>query len=231
MVQAIETVAENFPGIDQQVTELDMSVYNAGDTTSNYGNNIPPSVLAEQGWLYKQYFDAFRRLKGKLSAVTFWGFADDDTWLDGFPVTRTDYPLPFDMGLQAKPAYWGIVDPTQLPGYGLTFSLSSKAGERDTRVLTLTATNGDVGPAYATQINGFTLTQISGPHCNPGVTPPGSYPVALGDIAPGSSASAAFTISLVGCNPLAQFTLSVPWSSATYDTGTFVTTMDFKRGN
>ena len=60
MVTAIATVAANFPGLDQQVTELDMSVYNAGDTTSNYGNNIPPSVLAEQGWLYKQYFDLFR---------------------------------------------------------------------------------------------------------------------------------------------------------------------------
>lgn len=47
------------------------------------------------------------------------------TWLDGFPVARTDYPLPFDMGLQAKPAYWGIVDPTKLPGYGMTFALST----------------------------------------------------------------------------------------------------------
>ena len=119
---AINTVHDHFPDLDQQVTELDMSVYNAGDITSNYGNNIPPSVLAEQGWLYEQYFDVFRLLKGKLSAVTFWGMADDDTWLDGFPVTRTDYPLPFNMQLQAKPAYWGIVDPTQLPGYGLKFS-------------------------------------------------------------------------------------------------------------
>ena len=74
------------------------------------------AVLAEQGWLYKEYFDAFRRLSGKVSAVTIWGMADDDTWLDSFPVTRTDYPLPFDMGLQAKPAYWGIVDPTQVAG-------------------------------------------------------------------------------------------------------------------
>ena len=53
MVHAIETVAEAFPEIEQQVTELDMSVYNAGDTTSNYGNAIPPAVLAEQGWLYE----------------------------------------------------------------------------------------------------------------------------------------------------------------------------------
>ena len=132
MAKAIDTVASNFPDLDQQVTELDMSVYNAGDDTSNYGNNIPPSVLAEQGWLYKQYFDVFRQLRGKLSAVTFWGMADDDTWLDSFPVTRTDYPLPFDMELQAKPAYWGIVDPTQLPGYGLKFR-APKTGTKDAR--------------------------------------------------------------------------------------------------
>jgi endo-1,4-beta-xylanase len=229
MVQAIDTVAENFPGIDQQVTELDMSVYNAGDTTSNYGNNIPPSVLAEQGWLYKQYFDAFRELRGKISAVTFWGFADDDTWLDSFPVARTDYPLPFNMDLQAKPAYWGIVDPKELPGYGLTFAISSKSGPRDARVLTLTATNGDVGPAYATQINGFTLLQIWGAPCAPVVTPPGSYPVVLGDIAAGSSASAEFTIDFAGCDRFARFTLIMPWSSATYDTGTFVSAMEFRR--
>jgi endo-1,4-beta-xylanase len=229
MVQAIETVHLFFPEIVQQVTELDMSVYNAGDTTSNYGNSIPPSVLAEQGWLYKQYFDAFRELKGTLSAVTLWGMADDDTWLDSFPVNRTDYPLPFDMGLQAKPAYWGIVDPTQLPGYGLAFALSSQPGTADTRTLTLTATNGNAGPAYATQINGLTLTQISGPRCSPKITAAGSYPIALGDIATAGNASATFSVSLVGCNPNSVFVVRAPWSSAVYDTGTFTATISFRR--
>ena len=74
MVHSIDTVANDFPGIDQQITELDVSVYNAGDTTSNYGNNIPASVLSEQGWLYKRYFDAFRELKGTISAVTIWAW-------------------------------------------------------------------------------------------------------------------------------------------------------------
>jgi endo-1,4-beta-xylanase len=231
MVNAINTVATNFPGLDQQITEMDMSVYSGGDTKSNFGNNIPPAVLAEQGWLYAQYFAALRQLSGKLSAVTFWGMADDDTWLDGFPVARTDYPLPFDMGLQAKPAYWGIVDPTRLPGYGMTFSASVVAGERDTRAVTITATNGDVGPAYTTQINGFTLTQISGPSCSPTITVPGSYPFALGNIPTSGTESASFVVSIVGCNPHSQFTLSVPWSSAVYDTGTFTTTLDFQRGN
>jgi endo-1,4-beta-xylanase len=231
MVNAIDTVHENFPKIEQQVTELDMSVYNAGDTTSNYGSAIPPAVLAEQGWLYKSYFDAFRRLQGKLSAVTFWGMADDDTWLDSFPVTRTDYPLPFDHGLQAKPAYWGVVDETKLPGYGMKFSAAMTAGTRNTRTVTITATNGVVGPAYATQITGFSLKQDSGPPCTPTVTPPGAFPISLGDIAPGASASATFTISIVGCNPNAEFVLKAPWSSATYDTGTFVMETNFRRDN
>ena len=34
--------------------------------------------------------------------------------MDSFPISRLDLPLPFDTRLQAKPAYWGIVDPTKL---------------------------------------------------------------------------------------------------------------------
>ena len=230
MADAIDTVHRRFRDLDQQITELDMSVYNAGDTTSNYGNDIPPSVLAEQGWLYRDYFDLFRHLKGKISAVTFWGMADDDTWLDGFPVPRTDYPLPFDMGLQAKPAYWGIVDETKLPGYGLAFTSSISAGTKDTRTITLTATNGDVGPAYNTQITGLTLTQKSGLYCTPVITSPASFPIVLGDIPAGGTASASITISLKGCDPFARWLVTAPWTSATYETGTFRLTTNFRRG-
>jgi endo-1,4-beta-xylanase len=222
--QAVETVAKNFPGIDQQVTELDVSVYNGGDTVSNFGNNIPTSVLAEQGWLYDKYFDVFRELKDKLSAVTIWGMSDNDTWLDSFPVDRTDYPLPFDMNLQAKPAYWGIIDHTKLPGYGLKFSIAEAKvgkGDKNTRVFTMTATNGDVGPAYATQITGFTLKQIFGKRCSPVVTSQSAFPVMLGDIPTGGAASTTFEVNFTGCGEDALFTLSAPWNSSVYHTGTF----------
>ncbi|MGA3129368.1 MAG: endo-1,4-beta-xylanase [Terracidiphilus sp.] len=228
MVNAIDTVNADFPNLVQQITEMDVSVYNAGDNTSNYGTNIPPTVLAEQGWLYATYFDALRQLKGKLSAVTIWGMADDDTWLDSFPINRTDYPLPFDMSLQAKPAYWGMVDPTQLPGFGLTFSLSGKTGAQNARVWTLTATNGSVGPAYLTQITGLTLTQTSGAACTPVITPPSAFPIQLGDLATSASASASFTIDFTGCSALSRFTMSAPWTSATYDTGTYVLGNQFR---
>lgn len=227
MVHAIDTVHFFFPELEQQITELDMSVYNAGDITSNYGDNIPPSVLAEQGWLYRNYFDLFRHLKGKVSAVTFWGMADDDTWLDSFPVARTDYPLPFDMGLQAKPAYWGIVDEAQLPGYGMKFTATTAEGSNHTATITVTATNGDVGPAYTTQINSFNLQQIFGPPCHATVTAPGSYPIALGDIPASGTASAVFTVNLTGCKSHSRFVLYAPWSSATYETGALWTILDF----
>lgn len=232
MVRAINTVADAIPGIDQQITELDESVYTASQNNpancaaSNYAiiNNgvVPPAILATQGWLYARYFDALRQLQGKLSSVTIWGMADDDTWLSSFPCTHLDLPLPFDTGLQAKPAYWGIVDPTQLPGYGLNLQIVSKDGLANARVWTIGANNPSAGTAYATKIGGFALTQTAGAACTPVVTPPGKYPIDLGDIGAGGSASTAFTINFSGCDPAARFTLTIPWNSAVYNTGTFV---------
>ncbi len=98
-------------GVDNQITELDISVY--GDSKSSYAA-IPDAVLLEQAHRYRDYFQAFRQLKSKISSVTFWGQADDHTWLKSYPITRLDLPLPFDERLQAKPAYWGIVDPSRL---------------------------------------------------------------------------------------------------------------------
>ena len=56
-----------------------------------------------------------------------------------------------------------------------------------------------------------------------------TWPIALGDIPTSGKASASFTFRIVGCNPHDQFKLSVPWTSATYDTGTFEMTLDFDR--
>ena len=220
--EAIDTLARLFPGLHQQVTEHDVSVYQASDNTSNYGANggtVPQSIIAEQGWLFEKDFKELRRLKGKLDAFTFWGMADDNTWLDSFPTTRLDLPLPFDTKLQAKPAYWGMVDPTQLPGYGLTVALTSQTGARNARVFTLTATNPSSGTAYSTQMVGFSLRQVWGPPCRPEISGSPSFPISLGDIPPSGTATTSFTVNFEHCSEFALFDLSAPWSSATYETG------------
>jgi len=225
MFAAIELLHLLFPRLHQQVTELDVSVYLAGDNTSNYGANggsVPQSLIAQQGWLHERYFHVFRKLKGKLDAVTFWGLADDNTWLSNFPVHRLDLPLPFDTRLQAKPAYWGIVDPTQLPGFGLSFALVSRTGPLNARVWTIKATNPSSESAVATQIDGFSLIQVAGRRCRPVVKTPSTFPVPLGDVAPTSTASATVTIDFSGCSREADFAVLMPWSSAKYETGTLV---------
>jgi endo-1,4-beta-xylanase len=225
MYWAIDRIHRLFPGLHEQVTELDESVYSASDNTSNYGANggsVPESIIAEQGWLYKDYFDVFRRLKGKLDAVTFWGMADDDTWLDSFPIDRLDEPLPFDQLLQAKPAYWGIVDQTQLPGYGMTLALTGQSGAPQSQTWTITATNPSEATAYGTEINGAFLFQIRGSPCHAVLTPPSKYPVALGNVGAGGSASASFTVQFQHCRNDARFVLWAPWSANVYEMGTLV---------
>ncbi|TYB66088.1 1,4-beta-xylanase [Nonomuraea sp. PA05] len=109
----VEATIERFAtlGLDQQVTELDVSIYT--DFVSTY-DTIPPELLVQQGHRYKELFDVFRRQAARLSSVTVWGESDDVSWLRSWPIPRLNAPLLFDDDLQAKPAYWGVVDPSKL---------------------------------------------------------------------------------------------------------------------
>jgi endo-1,4-beta-xylanase len=99
-------------GVTQEITELDVSVYtNFVDSMTS----VPADLLALQGYRYRDVFDVLRRERSHVSAVTVWGLGDDETWLRGFPFPRLDDPLLFDDRLQAKPAFWGVVDPSRLP--------------------------------------------------------------------------------------------------------------------
>jgi uncharacterized repeat protein (TIGR01451 family) len=124
MVQTINMFAEL--GVDQQVTEFDMSVYTNG--TDRY-SEVPEEILIRQGYQYRDIWEAFRQLKDKISSVTLWGLADDSTWLKGFPIARLDLPLLFDESLKAKHSYWGIIDPLRLPGADIATSISADSSE------------------------------------------------------------------------------------------------------
>jgi endo-1,4-beta-xylanase len=108
--ETIETFAEL--GVEVHITELDMSIY-TNDTDSYTA--VPEEILIKQGYRYKEVFDVFKRQADHIGSVTFWGMADDHTWLKTWPITRLNLPLLFDEQLQAKYAYWGVIDPSQLP--------------------------------------------------------------------------------------------------------------------
>ncbi|GIE85260.1 endo-1,4-beta-xylanase [Actinoplanes regularis] len=98
-------------GVEQQVTEMDVSIY----TSSGESFPTPPADrLLSQAYMYRDMFALFRKYKADLTSVTLWGLADDNTWLDTYPVARKDAPLLFDTRLQAKSAYWGVVDPSKI---------------------------------------------------------------------------------------------------------------------
>jgi GH35 family endo-1,4-beta-xylanase len=69
---------------------------------------------AASRWLQLPRRHRRHRHSAHISTVTVWGPSDDNSWLNYFFTVRNDWPLLFDRQLQAKPAYWGIVDPTYL---------------------------------------------------------------------------------------------------------------------
>jgi GH35 family endo-1,4-beta-xylanase len=114
-------------GVENEITELDVSIYSGSNPPifDDYAL-IPQDLLIRQGYRYRIFFDAFRQLKGKIRSVTFWGQADDHTWLTSS--TRVNAPLLFDQSLKKKFAYWGVIDPLQLPGADISTSLSADSG-------------------------------------------------------------------------------------------------------
>jgi endo-1,4-beta-xylanase len=92
-------------GVDQQITEMDMSVYT--DNTSSYPA-VPANLLAQQAAQYKALFAVLQRYRDQISSVTFWGVADNQTWLSTYPIPRVDAPLLFDTDLLPKPAFWAL---------------------------------------------------------------------------------------------------------------------------
>lgn len=100
-------------GLDNIITELDMSIYSWNDR-KDYGENIPDDILNKQAKRYQELFKALKENRDIVSAVVFWGISDKYSWLNGFPVKRTNAPLLFDRNFKAKPAFWAIVDPSKL---------------------------------------------------------------------------------------------------------------------
>jgi endo-1,4-beta-xylanase len=113
-VEALGTTLVN------HVTELDVSIYADPGTCystpgippcqADYGANPPQTALSQQATLYRALFTAFKR--PSVTSVSMWGIADNHTWLNSYPVARTNRPLLFDTVGNPKWAFWAVVDPS-----------------------------------------------------------------------------------------------------------------------
>ncbi|ARK32089.1 Endo-1,4-beta-xylanase A precursor [Halalkalibacter krulwichiae] len=118
-IQEIKDSFEKFAelGLDNQVTELDVSLY-GWPPTGAYGTyeEIPEELFEAQAERYGQLFELYtdKNLKADISSVTFWGIADNHTWLDDRAEeyndgVGVDAPFLFDENYYVKPAYWKIM--------------------------------------------------------------------------------------------------------------------------
>lgn len=120
--EQIETAIDMYSalGVTVQITEFDVSIYQSDQDKQV---EMTPELEQQQADYYQMCFEVFRSRKDKISGVTFWGAADNYTWLNNFPVRgRKNYPLIFDIKLQPKKGFFQVVNflsPLNPPDRGL----------------------------------------------------------------------------------------------------------------
>ncbi|MGN7310861.1 endo-1,4-beta-xylanase [Alkalicoccobacillus gibsonii] len=96
-------------GVRLHVTELDLSVFDHEDKRTDL-TKPTNEMLSLQAERYRDIFQLFLEHRTHLESVTFWGAADDYTWLDHFPVRgRKNWPFLFDENHLPKQSFHEIV--------------------------------------------------------------------------------------------------------------------------
>jgi endo-1,4-beta-xylanase len=81
-----------------------------------YPRTLPDSMQRRLARRYAEIFRVFLTHRDVIERVTFWGVADDDSWLNGWPVPgRTSYPLLFDRQGRPKPAFDAVMQLARAP--------------------------------------------------------------------------------------------------------------------
>jgi len=108
----IREAIERYASLDVRLhlTELDVSVFVHDDRRTDL--KAPTAdMLERQAERYGQLFRLLVEYRQHIDSVTFWGAADDYTWLDGFPVRgRKNWPFVFDTNHQPKQSYWNVLE-------------------------------------------------------------------------------------------------------------------------
>lgn len=111
--EAIERYASL--GVKLHVTELDVSMFEFEDSRSDLTAPLE-AMLDQQAERYRRFFGLFNEYSEHIDSVTFWGAADDFTWLDHFPVrNRKNWPFLFDEKHRPKQSFWEVIGTAESP--------------------------------------------------------------------------------------------------------------------
>jgi len=108
----IKQAIERYASLDVKlhVTEMDVSVFSHDDRRTDL-KEPTEEMMEKQAERYQQMFELFREYSAHITSVTFWGVADNYTWLDGFPVRgRKNWPMVLDTNGEPKKSFWNIVN-------------------------------------------------------------------------------------------------------------------------
>ena len=209
-------------GVEQAVTEMDVSIYSADFSTpfTSY-TDIPQSRHIQDAYSYLGFVQALKQVASKIVSITIWGTSDDKSWLTS--PTQVDAPLLFDPSLQHKFDYWAFVDPLQIPGADLSTAISAApttvpAGQAIAYTITVTnnadtnqqpydptdddlpAANVSLTTAVPTHTVFQALTVPAGWSCNaPPAGAAGPVQCTLASLPVGATATFIFTVALSDC--------------------------------
>ncbi|WP_187254458.1 endo-1,4-beta-xylanase [Alkalicoccus halolimnae] len=102
-------------GLETHITELDVSLYGyPPEPAFETYEDIPEEAFERQAERYHQLFSLYKSLDDAITSLTFWGIADDHTWLDDRAEefndgVGKDAPFVFDVDKKVKPAYWAVM--------------------------------------------------------------------------------------------------------------------------
>ncbi|PZD97204.1 hypothetical protein DNH61_03770 [Paenibacillus sambharensis] len=119
-------------GVEVSVTELDIQAGSDGTLTEEQA--------IDQGYLYAQLFQLYQEHAEHIARVTFWGLSDATSW------RSENNPLLFDKNLQAKPAYYGVIDPEQ---FIREHPPTSESANQGTAVYATPVVDGSVDEAWS----------------------------------------------------------------------------------
>ena len=108
------------------------------------------------------------------------------------------------------------------PNTTLTASITNKTGATAARDWSILVFNAGIGAANNTAIAKLAFTRTGGTACTPKVAP-GTFPLSVGDLVPGATATGNVTVDFTGCDSTSKFTVAVSLSANSGATAATIT--------